>query len=993
MGKKSKFINDDSDSDAEVSDRDLEEEQELFKNPSRKQKRFTKEQRIYGIWAEEEDDPDNDSKGKGFSKKSGKTRYDVGVSFVKGDITAQSTENKEVDVIDEDVEMKEHSSSSGESDDENDDDQDDESGDESNDEPKERVARDLSDDDEEVTFGGIGLEAAKPSLGGDSLLGGSAFGLGSKNSNVKSSLSNTVPTAESAKTMDELRNMQFSSTSTSFQQQPTTSSKNQPSFNKKGSKVDRAFGTWEKTTKGFGSKYLQQFGWDVGQGLGKDGAGMVKPIDVKLRPSKMGLGHGGFDEQTEAVKEEIRKKAPPTAPAVIEEKPTSGGWRKSKKKAKSVYKTAAEVMREQEEMLKSNHVPKSSTTEKMKIIDMTGRDVKVVEDVSTLKSKQFSILDTSGHFPELRYNLRLLSDIAEGDLTDVHSQLVKEEFNFKEISTEKENLERVIKEERGKIDRVSAIVDVTTQCENLSKSITRSVVITKTLGKHPKSLFAPVDSLFNQMVDNFGKEFADLGLDEVVAATIAPILKALLASWDPLAEPSFLVDCFRDWVRFWRKVEVSTKRLDSRNGNQDQPRFMTPYESVLFNIWMGKIRLCINNTWDPFTPEPLITLLETWTPQKTSSRKALAQSFYMQSNESNQMDLDTNEEDTTNEILPRWLYINIFDQFILPKLTSAIESYSPSVNPPLHTWIFPWLALFEDLQSNLKSNLYATIRQKLSSLIRLCSPTNDLTPSDLLSPWLDTLFTPSEYNNFKQRTLLPRLITILRTLKINPANQEIKPLTFVLKCEPLINRGEMIHLLETEMFTKWHDTLWTWLTNQNADYKEITMWFSIWKGLFPKDLLDPASEGSDEGLDRQFKFALGMMNTAMNWKKSGSKSVPQMPQKLTPTAELFEIKRRANYEADMERKTKNVKMEISGTLTVREILERAVLKFGLVFMDTNRVEVRSGRPIFEIVNDVIVGRRIVQCYVDSKVVYVKIDANWVPKSIMEVIEMAGGNSN
>lgn len=53
---------------------------------------------------------------------------------------------------------------------------------------------------------------------------------------------------------------------------------------------------------------MLKMGYKVGQGLGEEGAGIVNPIDVKLRPGKMGLGHNGFDERTEAIKLEQRRK-------------------------------------------------------------------------------------------------------------------------------------------------------------------------------------------------------------------------------------------------------------------------------------------------------------------------------------------------------------------------------------------------------------------------------------------------------------------------------------------------------------------------------------------------------------------------------------------------------------------------------------------------------------------------------------------------------------
>lgn len=49
-------------------------------------------------------------------------------------------------------------------------------------------------------------------------------------------------------------------------------------------------GTFELHTKGFGSKMMAKMGFVEGGGLGKDGQGMVEPIEVIKRPKSLGLG-------------------------------------------------------------------------------------------------------------------------------------------------------------------------------------------------------------------------------------------------------------------------------------------------------------------------------------------------------------------------------------------------------------------------------------------------------------------------------------------------------------------------------------------------------------------------------------------------------------------------------------------------------------------------------------------------------------------------------
>jgi tuftelin-interacting protein 11 len=72
--------------------------------------------------------------------------------------------------------------------------------------------------------------------------------------------------------------------------------------------VDRDFGDWEKHTKGVGMKLLERMGYRKGMGIGRDGEGLVNPVQAKLRVAKKGgLGFGG-DERTEQQKQDDREK-------------------------------------------------------------------------------------------------------------------------------------------------------------------------------------------------------------------------------------------------------------------------------------------------------------------------------------------------------------------------------------------------------------------------------------------------------------------------------------------------------------------------------------------------------------------------------------------------------------------------------------------------------------------------------------------------------------
>ncbi|KAH9296938.1 hypothetical protein KI387_028620 [Taxus chinensis] len=62
------------------------------------------------------------------------------------------------------------------------------------------------------------------------------------------------------------------------------------SSERKGSESSSKMGSFEVHTKGFGSRMMAKMGFVEGTGLGKDGQGIVQPIEAVKRPKSLGLG-------------------------------------------------------------------------------------------------------------------------------------------------------------------------------------------------------------------------------------------------------------------------------------------------------------------------------------------------------------------------------------------------------------------------------------------------------------------------------------------------------------------------------------------------------------------------------------------------------------------------------------------------------------------------------------------------------------------------------
>ena len=312
---------------------------------------------------------------------------------------------------------------------------------------------------------------------------------------------------------------------------------------------------------GIGAKLLSKMGYVHGKGLGAEGKGIVEPIQQKLRPTLLGLG--GVDEKLDKDNDKSRRKK--NEPVMNESsKPQT---RLPKRKPKDVYKTIKEM--EQEGLT----IPSGFKH----IIDMTGGEGKVIDDLSELRS--------------------MSATPVEGTVLSAYDKARKE---LEQFSTEWRNLQSRKEYAQFEINELNSQMD-----DLIQNTATLEQILAETKKMADQSSVDMLAQGLDLLQGEFVEEIQNLKLDEVAIALILPVYQSQLLTWNPLEDPTF----FRDWF-VQRKTLLRISSSD--NEVEHKKRKATMFESLIHQTWLPKVQSTLTNEWNVHQPSAVILLLEEW---------------------------------------------------------------------------------------------------------------------------------------------------------------------------------------------------------------------------------------------------------------------------------------------------------------------------------------------------------------------------------------------
>ncbi|MCJ1447184.1 MAG: hypothetical protein MMC23_007694 [Stictis urceolatum] len=564
----------------------------------------------------------------------------------------------------------------------------------------------------------------------------------------------------------------------------------------------------------FAERMMASMGWKEGSGLGATGRGRLAPIETQLRPQ--GAGLGAVKEKTKQAKEEEKREK-----AFRGEKVESSSEDERKRKRKTPKKAGAGA---------GTTMPRTEPRRKTKFA--TSEEIRTELRGLRLPEGIENAFDMSGNKVDLKYGgldaystpAGFVSAQDDSEESKARRRVQQELIACAEtrhglndrtayLDDTSSHLVEEMDREREEVQRLKELQGAITQLQGLSMGPGSSEVTNtwRTITEQLQSLSQ----------DFSGPDMAKYDIYDITVGAIVPLFKREMLEWESpeISEPLLdALDSLQNLLGVGPTGSDQTlTNLSTQASIRRNRKTSTPYETLIYELWLPKIRSYINGNWDPQDPGPLSELIKRWRP-----------------------------------FLPPFIFSKVIDQLLVPRLVNELTSWKPSqtrrnrrsshASTTPDAWIFPWLELLppHHIDPNLHEGLLVEVKRKMRSL--LGTHPIDAGPPLWLTPWKSLL--RGSYEQILTTRLVPRLSSYLsKNFDVRPDEQEKYQPAFetTLSYASLLAPSTMAQLLLAEYMPRFLDVLYQWLTSNGCLFAEIQQWYVWWKEQIPTSIREHPS--------------------------------------------------------------------------------------------------------------------------------------------------------
>lgn len=423
-----------------------------------------------------------------------------------------------------------------------------------------------------------------------------------------------------------------------------------------------SFATWEKHTKGIGSKLLQKFGFTGRLGAREDG--ISKAIEVTLRPTKQGLGFGDDESRQNSTKQ--------VAPSEFA----------TDRKSKAKHKRSQQESDDDDDSDSSvddgvdlHDFFKSSAQETTgTIVDMRNKDTQIFHSFSeVIDTRKVKRDRESEEFISFNNSHKFVAKRVKRELADTQIIKIKIESDISSSRQIKRNeAANVVRLEslRQKLHSVVTLLD--------SLNVTAKVQLKFALG-HLKDIYS-----------TFPDEFSTFGVHKIIQTYLVQVFQC---TGEP--HPDYIVDVNSSL----EEVKSFANYFDKDNSFSIACDIRRSFQQILEEAFVPQLRRFLANSWRPSESDYVILLMENLqsiiseTTMEELINHSLLPKFHHEI---------SSWVPTANPIhiwLISWIPFlkaklsQIFPE-IRRKLTSFIKRYNPADEEAL-SYILPWYGVFD----------------------------------------------------------------------------------------------------------------------------------------------------------------------------------------------------------------------------------------------------------------------------------------------------------